>query len=180
MFRHLLLLAAFCAALLLISVAQAADKEAPKQGTIAGLVTDKQDTTLMVRTDGAKESVKYVIGDRTDPRTRNALKNIYVAGRVELTYKMNGDAREVVGVRKVVFRSKGSITGEVLYNHQWWVEVKPKSGFPEGYAAHYPFDKNQAIMDKLKDLQTGDIVMITFTTDGERHRIESLQKVDKK
>jgi hypothetical protein len=33
------------------------------------------------------------------------------------------------------------------------------------------------VMDRIKGLKVGDMVTLLFTTDGERHRIEGLQKI---
>jgi len=53
---------------------------------------------------------------------------------------------------------------------------KAKYSTAQGYADHFPFDQNQEMMETLKGLKRGDIVTIRFTTDFERHRIESIRK----
>ncbi|HVC97852.1 MAG TPA: hypothetical protein VND64_29545, partial [Pirellulales bacterium] len=68
------------------------------------------------------------------------------------------------------------MTGEVVKNYGWWIEVKPKKGVSDGYACNFPFDENKEMMEKLKDLKQGDSVTITYTTDFERHRIMTLRK----
>jgi hypothetical protein len=151
-------------------------KEAPKSGTVSGTVTDKKDKTITVRPDGAEDPVTYDFSASTDKAMLNALNHIFSVGRVQLTYKMDGDTRRLVSIKKIVLRPTGTVTGVVLHNNGWWIEVKPTNGPSEGYAAHFPFEKAKDIMDKMKGLEKGDIVTITFVTDGERHRIDTLQK----
>jgi hypothetical protein len=185
MSRFRLVLAVLCAALPLTARSSllavlAADAEKPKEGKVSGLVLEKRDGSMMVKADGEKEAVKYVFGDGTDKKTLETLKTIYVAGREDLMYKLKDDVRQIVSVKKVVLKSKGTVTGEVLANHEWWIEVKPKDAVPERYAAKFPFDQHKDVTDKIKGLEKGDIVTITFVTDGERHRIETLQQKIKK
>jgi hypothetical protein len=68
------------------------------------------------------------------------------------------------------------VTGEVVRNNGWWIEVKPRNGPTEGYAAHFPFEKSVQVMAQLEELKPGDIVTIQFITDFERHRIDAIRK----
>jgi hypothetical protein len=183
--RSQLVLNALCGLVLLAasrpdSAAWAQEKkETPKSGTVAGTVTDKNDKTITVRADGAEDPVAYDFSGSTDKEMLKTLKGIFSVGRVQLTYKLDGDTRRLVSIKKIVVRATGTVTGVVQRNNGWWIEVKPANGPSEGYAAHYPFDKAKDIMDKMKELEKGDTVTIRFVTDGERHRIETLQKTGK-
>ena len=68
------------------------------------------------------------------------------------------------------------MTGTVVkvYNN-FWVEVKPRNGLADAYAPGANYN-DKAFMEKLRGLKPGDSVTITFTTDGERHRILVLRK----
>jgi hypothetical protein len=151
-------------------------KTTKKSTTVAGMVIDMQNAWIKVKADGEDEPVKYEV-DRKDKKLVKALKGIFTVCRVQLTYKMNDDARQLVSIQKVASVPGGLIRGVVLENHDWWIEVKPPNGPVDGYAANFPFNKNKAMMQQLKELQKGDVVIIRYTTDGERHRIQALQKV---
>jgi len=156
--------------------APAADKDTAKEeGKVAGILIDKNKDSLTVKADGEDEPVKYLI-DGKNKKLNLALKSIFNAARVQLTYKTDGDSRQLVTIKKQILRKTGTVTGTVvkLYN-DFWVEVKPKTGVADAYApgANY---KDKAFMEKLRGLKPGDSVTIKFTTDGERHRILSLRK----
>lgn len=158
-------------------IATSADKEAAKQdGTVAGILIDKKDNGIIVKGDGDDEPVKYVISG-SDKKLTDALKAIFDASRVQLTYKKDGDSRQLVSIKKQVLKASGTTTGVVVkvYN-DFWIEVKPKNGLSDAYAPSAVNFKNKEFMDRLKGLQKGDSVTITFTTDFERHRIETLRK----
>lgn len=145
-------------------------------GTVTGLVMDMRDTWIMVKSEGETEAVKYVWGDASVPNSLKTLPHIFPVARVQLTYKLKGDTRHIVSIKKKESKSTGSVTGTVVQNHQWWVEVKPRNGPTEGYAVHYPFDQHLDTMETVKGLKEGDVVTIRFTTDFERHRIEAIRK----
>jgi hypothetical protein len=154
---------------------------AKPSNTVSGIVTEKDDSSITVRADGEKDPVKYLVGDKPAPAVAPALKEIFTAGRVKLTYKMAGDERQLVTIQKVVLRTNGTFAGEVLYTHpEGWVEVKPRTGPPEGFCVNYPADKDKSMQEKVKSLKEGDLVTITFFTDIERHRIVTLQKTGEK
>jgi hypothetical protein len=67
---------------------------------------------------------------------------------------------------------KGTVTGEVKFSNDFWVAVKPKDGPLDGYAISWPPGDMVA---RLKALKKGDRVTITFHTDVERHRIETMK-----
>lgn len=160
------------------AVATAADKDTEKQGgKVAGILIDKKDGSITVKADGEDEPVKYVVGDGSNKKLTASLKSIFNASRVQLTYKKNGDSRQLVGIKKQVLRANGTVTGTVVkvYN-DFWVEVKPKNGVSDAYAPNSTNYNNKAFMEKLKGLQKGDSVTIKFTTDSERHRILTLRK----
>jgi hypothetical protein len=174
------LLTRFCVVVLFAvlgsPLAPAADKDTAKQeGKVAGILIDKNKDSLTVKADGEDEPVKYLI-DGSNKSLDKALKSIFNASRVQLTYKTDGDSRQLATIKKQILRQKGKVTGLVVkvYNN-FWVEVKPKNGLADAYApgANY---KDKAFMEKLRGLKPGDSVTITFTTDFERHRIQSLRK----
>jgi len=159
----------------LLPVLQAADKDTK----VVGIVTDAnyKDGWIKIRVDGEEEETKYTY-DKSKLDLPNKL-HIFVVGRVEIVYKLNDDTRQVVTIKKVTPKvATGTVTGVVLYNHEWWVEVKPKNGPPEGYATHFN-QKGKPTKDDVKALEKGDIVTIRYVTDFERHRMESLKKVGK-
>jgi hypothetical protein len=177
-FRWLLL--SFCVVMLaaiLGSSALAADKDTAKQeGKVAGIMIDKKDDWITVKADGEDEPVKYLIGKDSNKELTKAMKSIFNASRVQLTYKKDGDSRQLVSIKKQILKASGTVTGTVVkvYN-DFWVEVKPKNGLADAYAPGANYN-DKAFMENLKGLKPGDSVTIKFTTDGERHRIQSLQK----
>jgi len=175
------LLTLFCAVLLftvlpLPQVSAASDKEAAKkEGKVAGILIDKKDDWITVKADGEEEPVKYLVGT-SDKRLAQAMKSIFNASRVQLTYKNDGETRQVVSIGKQILQAQGTVTGVVVKVHNdFWVEVKFKNGVSDAFApgANY---KDKAFMEKLRGLQKGDSVTIQFNTDGERHRILALRK----
>jgi hypothetical protein len=178
--RRLPALTFFCALLLTAFwsglFAFAADKDATKDGgKVAGIYIDGRGEWITVKADGEDEPVKYVI-DASDKKLQAAFKTVFNACRVQLTYKMDGDSRRLVSIKRQILKASGTVTGAVVkvYNN-FWVEVKPKSGLADAYAPGANYN-DKVFMDKLKDLQPGDSVTITFTTDFERHRIKTLRK----
>jgi hypothetical protein len=157
--------------------AWAADKEAPKQeGKVAGLLIEKKDNWITVKADGEEERVKYALPDGADKKLAEAFKWVFNASRVQLAYKKNGDARELTSIRRQVLKPTGTATGVVVKNYGFWIEVKPKTGLPDAFAPGPKNFNNKEFMAQLKDLKPGDSVTIKFTTDLERHRIETLHK----
>ena len=144
--------------------------------TVSGIVMDRSDAWVMVKADGDEDAATYVVDPGSSKRLLLDLQGIFSVARVRLVYQPDGDTRHLISIKTQVPRASGTVTGEVLQNHEWWVEVKPKNAPTEGYAVHFPFDKNEEMMEKLKGLKRGDVVTITFTTDSERHRIETLRK----
>ena len=173
----------FCAVVLLVvigfpAIAPAEDKDAAKQeGKVAGILIEKKGASITVKADGEDEPVKYLIGKDSDKKVKESLKLIFDASRVQLTYKKDGDARQLLSIKKQVLKASGTVTGTVVkvYN-DFWIEVKPKDGLSDAYAPNVASFKNKEFMDKLKGLQKGDSVTITFNTDFERHRILTLRK----
>jgi transglutaminase-like putative cysteine protease len=154
----------------------------PRGVAVAGIVTDMRDNWLMMRADDEEQPVKYVLGDQPDTRLLLDWRSTFAVGRVRLVYKPDSDPRELVAIIKPAPTS-GTVAGEVLHTHGWWVEVKPKEGPPDGFAVNYPFNADdarvkaakEALIGRVKALKVGDVVTIRYTTDFERHRIESLQ-----
>jgi hypothetical protein len=171
------ILTLFCAVTLFSSpspgVAGGSDTKPTK---VAGILIDKNADSLTVKADGEDEPVKYLINIK-DKKLALSLKVVFNASRVQLTYKMDGDARQLVTIKRQVLRQTGKVTGTVVkvYN-DFWVEVKPKTGVSDAYAPSARNYKDKAFMEKLKGLKEGDSVTIQFTTDSERHRIVTLRK----
>jgi Transglutaminase-like superfamily len=162
-------------------VALAADQAASQQGvTVSGIVTDRRDNWLMLRADGEQDPVKYLIPPDPGKRMLLDLQGIFSVGRVRIVYELKDDSRQLISITKVVLKTVGTVTGEVLHIYDWWVEVKPRGGPPEGYALQFMADKNHEMVNKLKSLKVGDNVTIKFMTDFERHRIETLEKQETK
>lgn len=184
MARHRLLLGVLGLVALLSGVgiqsAARADKDAsPKSGKSAsGIVIDKRDTSIQVKLDGQEEPVTYTI-DRSNKALLKALGGIFTVARVRLIYTTDGETQQLVSIRKTGTTGVGAMTGIVLATHGWWVEVKPRKGPPEGYAATYPAEHWKATEAKIKELQKGDAVVISYYTDFERHRIRSIRKIGK-
>jgi transglutaminase superfamily protein len=143
---------------------------------ITGILTDRQDTWIMVKADGEDEAVRYIVGEGADKSLPQELQSIFTVNRVRLVYTLEGDSRQLISIKKQPTNASGTVTGQVLQNHTWWIEVKPTTGPPDGYAAHFPFDQSKEVVQTLEGLKRGDIVTIRFTTDSERHRIESIRK----
>lgn len=158
----------------------AADKEDAKDVKVAGILVAKTDTTLTIKADGEDEPVKYPV-PKSDKKVTDALKSIFDASRVTLTYKKDGEGRQLTGIARQVLKKSGTVTGTVVkvYN-DFWVEVKPKDGVSDAYAPNGTNYKDKEFMETLKGLKPGESVTIKFVTDGERHRIETLKKNDKK
>jgi hypothetical protein len=154
----------------------AAPETRPKEQSAAGIVIDKGDNWLSVRSDGEEEPVKYELPSEPGRTLRQDWQGIFTVARVRLVFQPVGAAQQLVSIKKQVPRSAGIVTGEVVHNNGWWVDVKPKNGPPEGYAAHFPFEKSAEVMARLKELTPGDVVTIQFITDFERHRIDVIRK----
>jgi hypothetical protein len=185
MFRHRRFSTPFCATLLFAAlqsfpVAPAAGDEAKTDGgKVAGILFDRKDDWITVKADGEDTPVKYLVKD-ADKKLVEALKTNFPASRVKLTYKQDGDARQLVGLQKQILKVSGTVTGVVVnvYN-DFWVEVKPKDGPSDAYAPGANFN-DKDFMAKLKGLKPGDSVTIKFYTDFERHRIQALRINDRK
>jgi hypothetical protein len=153
------------------------DKTDNKEVKVAGLYIDKKDDTLTVKADGEDDPVKYVIPKNADKKLTEALKVTFNASRVQLTYKKDGDTRQLTSIKRQILKESGTVTGTVvkLYN-DFWVELKPKGkdALNDGFApgANY---KDKDFMASLKSLKPGDTVTIKYGTDFERHRILSMQ-----
>ena len=185
MTRHRLLLGvlsliALLSAAGLESGAAGADKDAPPKsgGTVSGIVMEKRDASIQVKLDNQEKPVTYSI-DRSNKPLLKALGLIFPVARVRLVYKTSSDTQQLVSIRKTGTTGVGTVTGKVLATHGWWVEVKPRKGPPEGYAATYPKEQWKATEEKIKELKKGDTVVISYFTDFERHRITSIRKIGK-
>ncbi len=158
------------------------DKDTPKKNkTVAGIVTMKDNKSITVKVDGEEEPTRFDFPDDAEKKLGKVYRTTFTVGRVKLTYKTDGDRREVVSMEKQPGLPAGTITGTVVKVYDnFWVEVKPKTGVAEGFALQFPIDKNKEETQKLmKDLEPGDTVTIRYTTDNERHRIQSMQRVGK-
>jgi hypothetical protein len=161
-------------------VAPAGDHYAAQDdGKVAGILIEKKDNWLTVKADGEDEPVKYLVAKDADKKLVETLKKTFNASRVQLTYKKDGDSRQLVSVKKQAVKASGTVTGVVFKVYdQFWVEVKPKDGPADAFAPGATKHNNKEFMAKLRGLKKGDSVTITFNTDFERHRILTLRKND--
>jgi acetyl esterase/lipase len=149
---------------------------APKGGKVAGILLEKKDNWITVKADGETEPIKYVLGKGADKRLADAFKVVFNASRVQLTYKTVDGERQLVSIQRQILKKAGTITGLVVKVHDdFWVEVKPKVGLADAFAPGVTDFKDKAFMDTLKSLKPGDSVTITYNTDFERNRIQSLR-----
>jgi hypothetical protein len=177
--RFLVLTPAFVVlASLLLQFGVAGARDDAKEVKVAGILIDKTGDSLTVKPDGEDEPVKFTI-PKADKKVNDALKSVFNACRVKLTYKKDGDAKQLTSVSRQILKEKGTVTGTVVkvYNN-FWVEVKPKEGLNDAFAPGANYN-NKDFMDQLKALKPGDSVTIAYYTDFERHRIETLKKNDK-
>jgi hypothetical protein len=153
---------------------------APDKGKIAGILIERDKRSLLVRADGDGQPIKYLLPERSDAKLAAALKGLFTVQRVRITYQTVGDTRQVTSLVRLPGKANGVITGKVIAVHDnFWVEVKPSKGPPEGFAAGLP-DKSRQVLATLKTLQKDDTVTIRYYTDFERHRILSIKKVESK
>jgi hypothetical protein len=177
-FALLIVAALCCSPFLAVSAEEPSRKEDSDKGIVGGIVLEKKDDSIKVKLDGQADPVTYKI-DPGNKRLATALKLIFPVARVRLAYKTSDDTRQLAGIEKTGRQGVGTVTGAVLATHEWWVEVKPKNGPPEGYACSYPAEMWKATMEKIKELKEGDQVVIGYFTDFERHRITSIRKIEK-
>lgn len=142
---------------------------------VAGILIERKDNYITVKGDGDEEPVKYLIKS-SDKKVVDAMKMIFNACRVQLTYKKDGDDRQLVSIKRQVLKDKGTFTGTVVKVYDnFWVEVKPKEGPNDAFAPGINNWNNKEFMAKLKGLKMGDSVTIMYNTDFERHRIITMK-----
>jgi hypothetical protein len=163
------------AAFILGPAAQAQDKS-KQTSKIAGIVTEKKDNWIMLKADGEEEAVKYQLPDGAEKRMVEAFKGVFPSSRWEVKYVLKGDNRELTAFGRVVGAPTGVLTGEVLANHGWWIEVKAKDGSADGYAPMFVTKDSKGIEALIKGLKKGDVVLIKYHTDFERRRIDVLER----
>jgi len=162
--------------LLSLSSSHVAGQDTKPAKKVSGVLISKTNDSITVHVDKEEEPAKYTI-DEKNKKQAAALKTVYDGGRVQLTYKTEGDDRHLVMIKRQVLQQSGTLTGTVVKVHNdFWVEVKLKSGLYEGFAPNVRNNKDKAFMDRLKALQAGDSVTVQFTTDSERHRIVAFKK----
>jgi hypothetical protein len=181
MLQHQRFLTVCCAVLLfalvlpMSTLAPAAPNGAAQEEVkVAGILIDRQNDFITVKADGEDEPVKYLIGN--DKKLNEAMKSVFNACRVQLTYKTVGDSRQLASIKRQILKAQGTVTGVVVKVHnEFWIELKPKDGPADAFAPSFENFKNKDFMAKLKALKKGDSVTITYTTDFERHRIQTLK-----
>lgn len=153
-------------------------KPASKQeGRVAGIMFDydRKNNWMTVKADGDATPVKYQI-DPSNKKLAKALQTVFNASRVRLTYRTEGDARQLVSIQRQVLQASGTVTGVVVNVHNdFWIELKPRRGVADAFAPGANYN-DPAFMAQLKALKPGDSVTIQYTTDFERHRIVALRK----
>ncbi len=176
MSKHIAVLALLCSVVMFSTMDAPATADETKTVKAAGILFDKQDKSVTVKVDGDKETTKYAIPENADKALTASLKENFPACRVTMTYKLDGETRQLVSIKRQILKKDGTITGAVVGVHnKFWVEVKPKNGLADAFAPGGNF-KDKDFMDRLLSLKEGDSVTITYTTDGERHRILTLKK----
>lgn len=153
------------------------DRDPAKQsGAVTGILFDVKATWITVKPDGEDEPTKYVFGDDPDKKIAQAMKAIFNASRVELSYKRVGSERQVTAIKRQIPQIKGTFHGTVVALHdRFWLEAKPINGPPDAFAPGANYN-DKAFMALLNSLKPGDQVTLTYYTDSERHRILSLTK----
>ena len=150
----------------------------------AGIVTELNDKErwVMIWTDGEESPVKYLLADTFDMKTFGfppERKGVFSPDRVKFTYTIAGDVRTVLVMDKEPQLARGTVTGTVMFSNDFWVAVKPRNGPLDGFAMGRS-PGWQALGERLKALQRGDTVTITFYTDVERHRIVTMTVVPRR
>jgi hypothetical protein len=169
-----------CCVLRLAAAIPAAEAALQDDNKVAGILIEKKDNWITVKADGEEEPVTYVLAKNADKKLLAAYKAVFNASRVQLTYKKDGDDRQLVSIKRQILKESGTISGVVVKVYDnFWVEIKPKEGLANAFAPGIDNFKNKAFMEQLKSLQPGDSVTITYGTDFERHRIKTLQ-IDKR
>jgi hypothetical protein len=153
-------------------------KDTKDSGVQSGIVFDRNDKKLVVKFDGQDETTEFPI-DKNDKKLAKSLSAIFSVARVKVAYKTVDGAKQLVGIEKTVSKAQGTITGTVIATHDWWIELKPKVGPPDGFACTYPKELWDATKATIKQLQKDDVVSIDYYTDLERHRIKSIRKAAK-
>ncbi len=88
-------------------------KPAKISGTISGVLIRKTHESITVNVVKEEEPAKYTI-DEKNKRQAAALKGVYDGGRVQLTYKTDGDNRQLVMITRQVLQQTGTVTGTVV------------------------------------------------------------------
>jgi|GEM_PF-5182513 len=149
--------------------------EGAKELAATGVVVAKDNASISLRGDRDAQLLRYELrGSRA--ATLEALRAIAVTNRVKLIYRQIGDSRELVSAIRLGPVAKTTITGEVVCNHGWWIEVKPDRGPCEGYAVRAQANKNSEVTRYVAGLRQFDIVTIRFSTNATGHRIDSIWK----
>ena len=150
-----------------------------KPTTATGVLTenDSKKVGIMIWVDGEDAPTKFLLAEGFDKKNTFAFppkgKGVFVPDRVRFTYVKGDDGNKVTVMQLATKKPlNGTVTGEVLFSNDFWVAVKPKNGPLDGYAINWPPGNMVA---RLKALKKGDRVTIKFHTDGERHRIDTLQ-----
>lgn len=151
-----------------------------KDGKVSGIMIDKKDDWITVKADGEDEPIKYFLPKTADKKLNENFKSAFNACRVQLTYMKDGDTRQLTSIKRQINKTEGTMTGTVVkvYN-DFWVEVKPKEGVNDAFAPGRNYNDKE-FMAKLRGLKAGDTVTIKYNTDFERHRILSMQVIEKK
>src|SRR6185437_15923970 len=98
----------------LVPLARAVDEDKKTGGTVAGIVVfgrgsgGYDNKKIKVLLDGQEEPVEYVLPAEASRQLQKSWNNTFLACRVRLTYKMNGDVREVTRMAKPPSRARGT------------------------------------------------------------------------
>jgi len=151
------------------------DTKPGKHLSALGVLTDNKSNVASIWVDGDPAPTKFTLADTFDKETfafPPKGKGVFVPDRVQFTYVKGDEGSTVLAMQRARTAMRGTVTGEVEFSNDFWVAVKPKNGPLDGYAISWPPGDMVA---RLKALKKGDRVTITFHTDVERHRIESMK-----
>jgi hypothetical protein len=168
----------------------AAPSVKPQRGRVTGILVAKDDKSITVKAEGAKESTRYLLPTPGSSKTdvRAALKAIFVPNLVAIGWE-GQDEPVVTAVSAIMPKQRtGVVTGTIVAqasgNREVYIDVKPAGrGFTERYWPAFVgksrpnlggFDK-QAI-ETIAKLKVGDRVRVAWYCD-ERKRASQVKVI---
>jgi hypothetical protein len=166
----------------------AASAAKPQRGRVTGILVAKDDKSVTIKAEGAKEPTRYLLPAPGSTKTdvRAALKEVFVPNLVNIQWETR-DEPVVTGISAIRPKQRtGTVTGTVVAqasgDREVYIDVKPGGrGFTERYWPAFVgnsrpnvggFDK-QAI-ETIAGLKVGDRVRVAWYCD-ERKRAAQVQ-----